>query len=88
MGVTTRTMVLTQLSPISMAVVSQDAFILDREFFIIRYGVEKKCTTLQMMMRKNVFCSGVPEKHEQEGQTDDHARDGVGHKGDALDDPF
>ena len=41
MGVTTRAMVFSQLSPISMAMVSQDAFILEREFFIIRYGVEK-----------------------------------------------
>lgn len=61
LGVTTRTMVFNQLSPMSMAVFSQDAFILAREFFIIRYGVEKKCTTLQMMIRKNVFWSGVPE---------------------------
>ena len=36
LGVTTRRMVLGQLSPMSMAVVSHPAFILDREFFIIR----------------------------------------------------
>ena len=36
LGVTTRRMVWSQLSPMSMAVVSQPAFILDREFFIIR----------------------------------------------------
>ena len=41
MGVTTRKMVLNQLSLISIAVVSQLAFILDKEFFIIKYGVEK-----------------------------------------------
>ena len=60
MGVTTRRIVFTQLSPISIAVVSQDAFILESEFFIIRYGVEKKCTILQMMIMANVFCSDVP----------------------------
>ena len=49
-------------SPISIAVVSQDAFILAREFFIIRYGVEKKCTTLHTTIRKKVFWTGVPEK--------------------------
>src|SRR5699024_882763 len=54
--------VLIQLSPMSIAVVSQDAFILESEFFIIRYGVEKKCTMLHMMMSGNVFCSGVPVK--------------------------
>ena len=42
LGVTTRTMVLSQVSPMSMAVVSQEAFIFSREFLIIRYGVEKK----------------------------------------------
>ena len=62
MGVTTRRMVLNQVSPISRAVVSQVAFIFARVLFIIRYGVEKKCTTLQMTRRKNVFCTGVPEK--------------------------
>ena len=41
MGVTTRKMVFIQLSPMSMAVVSHPAFILDNAFFIIRYGVEK-----------------------------------------------
>ena len=41
MGVTTLAMVFTQLSPMSIAVVSHDAFILESEFFIIRYGVEK-----------------------------------------------
>ena len=40
-GVTTLMIVLIQLSPINMAVVSHEAFILDREFFTIRYGVEK-----------------------------------------------
>ena len=59
-GVTTRMIVLIQLSPMSIAVVSQDAFILESEFFIIRYGVEKKCTMLHMMMIGKVFCSGVP----------------------------
>ena len=41
-GVTTRNTVLIQLSPMSIAVVSQDAFIFARDSFIIRYGVEKK----------------------------------------------
>ena len=65
MGVTTRMMVLTQLSPMSMAVVSQDPFILERELFIIRYGVEKKCTILQMIRIRNVFWIGVPEKQNR-----------------------
>lgn len=64
-GVTTRRIVFDQLSPISMAVVSQEAFIFSSEFFIIRYGVEKKCTTLHKTRIANVLCSPVPEKQNK-----------------------
>ena len=55
-------MVFAQESPIRRAVVSQELLSFSREFFIIRYGVEKKCTTLHRIISAKVFCSGVPVK--------------------------
>ena len=37
------------------AVASQELLSFDSEFFIIRYGVEKKCTILQIIIKISVF---------------------------------
>ena len=87
LGVTILKMVFAQESPIRRAVVSQEAVELLQGIFHhqVRRG-EIVHHVAQDDEGKVYSAADVPVKHQKEGDTDDHAGDGVGHQGDALDD--